>query len=64
MARMKNMHTDLQISSCWEHISTWNMHEYLSKGTTVFQMNFQGNILFTHKSVWMFFILAIFVETN
>jgi hypothetical protein len=22
-----NMHTDLQISSCWEHISTWNMHE-------------------------------------
>ena len=19
--------TDLQISSCWEHISTWNMHE-------------------------------------
>jgi hypothetical protein len=22
------MHTDLQISSCWEHISTWNMHEW------------------------------------
>jgi hypothetical protein len=27
MARTINMHTDLQISSCWEHISTWNMHE-------------------------------------
>ena len=25
MARTINMHTDLQISSCWEHISTWNM---------------------------------------
>jgi hypothetical protein len=25
--RTINMHTDLQISSCWEHISTWNMHE-------------------------------------
>jgi hypothetical protein len=27
MARTINMHMDLQISSCWEHISTWNMHE-------------------------------------
>jgi hypothetical protein len=27
MARTIKMHTDLQISSCWEHISTWNMHE-------------------------------------
>ena len=27
MARTINMHTDLQISSSWEHISTWNMHE-------------------------------------
>jgi hypothetical protein len=27
MARTINMHTDLQISNCWEHISTWNMHE-------------------------------------
>ena len=27
MARTTNMNTDLQISSCWEHISPWNMHE-------------------------------------
>ena len=27
MSTKKNMHTDLQISSCWEHISTWHMHE-------------------------------------
>jgi hypothetical protein len=27
MAGTINMHTDLQISSCWEHISTWNIHE-------------------------------------
>ena len=27
MARTINMHTDLQISNCWEHISIWNMHE-------------------------------------
>ena len=27
MARSKNMHTDLQISNCWEHISTWTVHE-------------------------------------
>ena len=27
MARTINMHTDLEISNCWEHISTWNMHE-------------------------------------
>jgi hypothetical protein len=46
MVRAKNMHTDLQISSCWEHISTWNM---LSKGTTVFEMNFQENIFFTNN---------------
>ena len=39
----------LQISSCWEHISTWNMHELFSKGTTVFQMNFQGKIFFTQN---------------
>jgi hypothetical protein len=26
-AKLKNMHTDWQISSCWEHISSWNMHE-------------------------------------
>jgi hypothetical protein len=30
MARLINMSTDFQISSCWEHISTWNMHtEYI-----------------------------------
>jgi hypothetical protein len=46
MARLINMHTDLQISSCWEHISTWNMHEYLSKCTAVFQIEFSGkNVL-------------------
>ena len=28
MARTINMHVDLQISSCWERISTWNMHGY------------------------------------
>jgi hypothetical protein len=42
MARTINMHTFLQISSCWEHISTWNMHEWLSKGTAVFQIEFSG----------------------
>jgi hypothetical protein len=33
MARTINMHTDLQISSCWEHI----------KGTAVFQIVFTQN---------------------
>jgi hypothetical protein len=61
MARTKNRHMDLQISSCWEHISTWNMHEKLSKGTNVFQMNFQVEILFpqnwcniTLKHSWIY----------
>ena len=71
MARTKNMHMDLQISSCWEHISTWNMHELLSKGTTVFQMNFQGKICFTQNwcninifisSALAQFIRYIFIE--
>jgi hypothetical protein len=39
MVRTINMHTDLQISSCWEHISTWNM---LSKDTAIFQIEFSG----------------------
>jgi hypothetical protein len=30
MARTINMHTDLQISSCWEHISTWNTRAFKS----------------------------------
>ena len=29
-------------SSCWEHISTCDMYEYLSKGTAVFQIEFSG----------------------
>ena len=27
MATTKTMHMDFQISSCWEHISTWHMHK-------------------------------------
>jgi hypothetical protein len=39
-------------SSCWEHISTWNMHDYLSKGTAVFQIEFSS---YSHKywSEWV-----------
>jgi hypothetical protein len=32
MARTINMHMDLQISSCWEHISTWNMKKINNHG--------------------------------
>ena len=69
MARQKNMHTDLQISSCWEHISTWNMHAYLSRGTTVYQMNFQGNIFFTQNWCnitlrYFSFIIGDFVDNK
>ena len=44
MARTINMHMDLQISSCWEHISTWNMHEHLVKVPPYSKLNFQGKV--------------------
>ena len=49
------MHTDLQISSCWEPISTSNMHEKLSKGTAVFQIEFSEKNVLHPKLVYYYF---------
>ena len=47
MARTINMHT--------EHISTWYMHEYFSKGTAVLQIEFSGKNFLHPKLVKYYF---------
>jgi len=44
------MHTVLQISCRWEHISTWNMHiNSLVKVPPYSKLNFHGKIFFTQN---------------
>jgi hypothetical protein len=67
LARTINMHTDLQISSCWEHISTWNITNSLVKVPPYSKLNFQEKKFFIQNwcnsclfhVVWTNFFCAI-----
>ena len=49
MARTINMQTDLQISSCWEHIWLDTCMTSLVKAPPYSKLNFQGKIFFTQN---------------